>query len=354
MKGSTLNYVNVGLIGISLLIAFKVPFQLFLFSYAVLGPLHYLTEISWLRKRNFFTTGKKDWLVLLLITIFYIICHFAVLLAGASFYGEEIAAWWGDGFKEAYQLLGKFTILLIFTTLITAIAMAAFRKTLHKIIFVVIGIILGIAASGSQVYTILVSVLLPTLIHVLVFTGAFMLFGALKDRSKSGIFTFVVFAIAACFALFSGYGPVEYFQNIDHSILETYQASSFDQLYQRMMMMLAEKENGELVAGQISLQHGVLRLIAFGYTYHYLNWFSKTSVIGWHKIPKRNLIAVGAIWVASVFLYWLNYQIGLLALLFLSFLHVFLEFPLNYHSFVGIGKEGMGWIRGSGSKADKG
>ena len=36
----------------------------FLFAYAVLGPEHYLTEISWLHKRGYFTRGKYDFLLL--------------------------------------------------------------------------------------------------------------------------------------------------------------------------------------------------------------------------------------------------------------------------------------------------
>jgi hypothetical protein len=44
----TVNYVNAGLMVLSCLAAYVFPFELFLFSYAVLGPLHYLTEISWL------------------------------------------------------------------------------------------------------------------------------------------------------------------------------------------------------------------------------------------------------------------------------------------------------------------
>ena len=41
----------------------------------------------------------------------------------------------------------------------------------------------------------------------------------------------------------------------------------------------------------------------------------------------------------SVALYLYNYRVGLMALYFLSFLHVFLEFPLNWVSFKGIGEE---------------
>jgi hypothetical protein len=71
--------------------------------------------------------------------------------------------------------------------------------------------------------------------------------------------------------------------------------------------------------------------IAFSYTYHYLNWFSKTSVIGWKdliNLKSGSLILL--IWLASIILYYTDFQTGLIALLFLSYLHVFLEFPLNW------------------------
>jgi hypothetical protein len=70
--------------------------------------------------------------------------------------------------------------------------------------------------------------------------------------------------------------------------------------------------------------------IAFAYTYHYLNWFSKTSIIGWKKdLSKQKIAAILFIWIGAVGLYLYDYKTGLIALLFLSMLHVFLEFPLN-------------------------
>ena len=82
--------------------------------------------------------------------------------------------------------------------------------------------------------------------------------------------------------------------------------------------------------------YSVMRLIAFAYTYHYLNWFSKTSVIKWHEVSKKWLVTVFIAWVASVGLYFYDYMVGLKALLLLSMLHVFLEFPLNFRSVQGI------------------
>ena len=55
---------NVGLMGLAFAVACIVPFELFLFAYAVLGPLHYATEISWLYDRRFFAPRKSDWLLL--------------------------------------------------------------------------------------------------------------------------------------------------------------------------------------------------------------------------------------------------------------------------------------------------
>jgi hypothetical protein len=55
-----LDYINIGLLIFSCILAFIMPFELFLFAYGVLGPLHYLTEISWLHDKNYYTTDKRD------------------------------------------------------------------------------------------------------------------------------------------------------------------------------------------------------------------------------------------------------------------------------------------------------
>src|SRR3979409_776275 len=66
------NYLNVGLMVVACILAYLIPFHVFLFAYAVLGPLHYLTEISWLHDRNYFTLrsrARRWWLALVLFTI---------------------------------------------------------------------------------------------------------------------------------------------------------------------------------------------------------------------------------------------------------------------------------------------
>ena len=85
----------------------------------------------------------------------------------------------------------------------------------------------------------------------------------------------------------------------------------------------------------------LMRFIAFAYLYHYLNWFSKTEIIQWHKVPKVRFIAVIILWLAACGFYIYDYGLGLNVLFFLSFTHVLLEFPLNIVSIVGIGKESI-------------
>jgi hypothetical protein len=83
----------------------------------------------------------------------------------------------------------------------------------------------------------------------------------------------------------------------------------------------------------------IMRFIAFAYTYHYLNWFSKTSIIRWHEVARSRAAAMAVLWVAAVALYFVDYSIGLTVLYAGSLLHVLLEFPLDVQTFAGIARE---------------
>jgi hypothetical protein len=78
------------------------------------------------------------------------------------------------------------------------------------------------------------------------------------------------------------------------------------------------------------------RFLGFAYTYHYLNWFSKTGVIRWHEIGAGRMAAIGVLWLVSVGLYWYDYATGLAVLFFLSMAHVFFEFPLDARTFADV------------------
>src|SRR5436189_3490026 len=81
-----INYLNIGLMTGACLLAFLFPFELFLVSYAVLGPLHYLTEISWLHDRQYFAPRRIDWLPLVL-------CAVLITLGNESVLGERGLQW---------------------------------------------------------------------------------------------------------------------------------------------------------------------------------------------------------------------------------------------------------------------
>src|SRR5215813_14007470 len=121
------NYLNIGLMVASAAIALRWPFETFLLAYIVLGPLHYLTEISWLHDRHYFTRRKHDYLML--------------VAAAGLVVGEQLAAQ-----PALDRLIGTF---------------------------------------------------LPTIIHVFIFTGLFILVGTLRARSASGALSLVVFVGAA-------------------------------------------------------------------------------------------------------------------------------------------------------------
>ena len=124
---------------------------------------------------------------------------------------------------------------------------------------------------------------------------------------------------------------------ISNHVKSTFMYNNFNRVKNSIAGILQLQEtNGKFnlvsVAG-IKLQV----FLAFAYTYHYLNWFSKTSIIGWGKnIQAKKWVVIIVLWALSVGLYYYDYRTGLLALFFLSLLHVFLEFPLNIISVKGI------------------
>ncbi|MEM7038823.1 MAG: hypothetical protein AAF570_17715 [Bacteroidota bacterium] len=346
MTTDQVNYLNIGLMGISLVAAFLLPVEVFLFSYAILGPLHYLTEISWLHDRQYFAPKKLDWVPLAVLGIL-------ILLGAKEILGDDISAVLeGMGLGGVLDFLGTYAYDITFLAFGLALVLIVFKKLEYRL--AAIGVLL-IAAylfhvpdstnprraldKYDSAYWKIFAVYLPTLIHVYLFTGAFIIFGALKRNSRSGYISFAVFVLCAiaCFVLF----PESAGYSASDGAVESY-SKSFLGLSHHMLMDLGGYEIQEVATMNIFTHPASIvmaRFIAFAYTYHYLNWFSKTSVIRWHKVPKARFMIVIAAWVASIALYVADYQTGFRWLFLLSFLHVLLEFPLNHKSFIGIGEE---------------
>jgi hypothetical protein len=312
-----LDYINIGLMIVSLVAAYILPFEVFLFSYAVLGPLHYLTEISWLEKKNYFVKNKKDvWLFVPLVALITI----------------------GMFYQQAK--VNSYLASIMFVALLYALAILFIEKRAVKIGIVAVAFLLSLIFSFNKfpnISFILLAIWVPTIIHVFVFTGAFILFGALKNRSVSGILSLAVFV--ACAISFFIYMPAN-----EGLATSNYAVNAYKYFKVLNASLYHAFGFGEFSMNDEIIFHGpqafaIMRFIAFAYTYHYLNWFSKTTVIKWNQVSQKRMNTIILLWVLSVALYAVSYEIGFYALFLLSMLHVFFEFPLNHFTFIGIGKE---------------
>jgi hypothetical protein len=318
MKPATVHHINSGLIILSCVVAFFIPFELFLFSYGVLGPLHYLTEIGWLHKKNYFTKGKYDFLFLI----------------GACI----LLMYWQYTPHKSHTLLAD---VIIFSAL-TSIVFVFIKDWLYRIVIIILSLIVITFLNDLPDYVTWAAIFLPTIIHVFIFTWAFMLYGVLKEKSWQGALSILILIACACILFIVQ--PQGLFYQVSNYTRNSY--GSFQLLnvnlvnFFNMGRLSDVKDIYTSNAGFV-----IMRFIAFAYTYHYLNWFSKTSVIKWHQVPRPVLIGTLSLWLLSIGIYAYDYTLGMNVLFFLSFLHVFLEFPLNVVSFTGIGKEVMGYVK---------
>jgi hypothetical protein len=320
-----LNYLNIGLMILAAAAAFVRPFEVFLAAYAFLGPLHYLTEISWLHDRNYYTRGKRDYLMLVAMAVVVTIVV-TKIIPGVPDWVRVATTYIAFGIALVFVLVSK--------------------PWKRRVCYALLIVTSGLAVHVDVLYTVF-GVLLPTIVHVFVFTGLFILAGALKGRSVSGISSLAVFCLCALSFFMIGRNATA--GDVSVSVQKIYYA--FTQLNYSLMTPFNQQDlsvpenttnfinfvNYRLYHSPLAL--AIMRLIAFGYLYHYLNWFSKTSIIQWHNIPRSRFIGVIVIWVASVGAYAYNYQFGLRWLFFLSFTHVLLEFPLNHLTMINIGRE---------------
>ena len=325
MNTSRTDYLNIFLIVLSCLIAFNLPFELFLFSYAILGPLHYLSEIGWLHQRNYFISGKKDYL-------FLIFCSFVLTLVFLWMKNPEIS--WFKNYEQdtIFSAIKSFVFstagLIVFVAFASAVAFSVFKTWWKKLLLIVLAIAGGILIRDIKSFNLIFALFVPTVIHVWLFTGLFMFTGAYKSRQFSGYLSIIVFILCSLSFFLSSYKLQPYL--VSEYIQSSFTESGFPGLNAGINEVFFGLEKA------FSLNKGsglkIQRFIAFAYTYHYLNWFSKTNIIKWHQVPKKWLISSVVIWILSVGLYIFDYKTGTLALFFLSVTHVFLEFPLNLKS----------------------
>jgi hypothetical protein len=333
MNTNGINYLNVALMLLSFGLAILLPFELFLFSYAVLGPLHYLTEINWLHERDYFMPRKRDFWLL-------------AALGGAVFL-LTLSHWlprWGVPLSESgHQFIAARTHNLVIASLVISFVMMCVANARVRLGCIAVSLGLAAASGYASPSLVGVAIFIPTLVHVWLFTGLFLLTGALRGRHFSGYLAVATFAACSVGLFFIrrdylGYPIGAYVQRI-------YAESELSFINANVFNLIGRP--GGSFAMNMPIGLSIQSFIAFAYTYHYLNWFSKTGVIGWHRVPKGRLLASVGVWLAAVGLYAYDYLVGLTVLLFLSLLHVFLEFPLNHRML----SELAGLVTGKGRSA---
>ncbi|WP_162126487.1 hypothetical protein [Flavobacterium phycosphaerae] len=329
MNSKETDILNVILIILSLALAFHLPFELFLFSYAFLGPLHYLTEINWLKEKNYFLKETK-WIWLFVVMAFLVSTPlFLNLLSGTS-----LASF--PGYKEVAAFMNKSTDEIIMGSLLLAIGLIYFKKQKHLILFLLLASVVTITALYYfPGMALVMAIFVPTIIHVYLFTLLFMIYGTVNSKSTPGVIAIVLLILVPFIIMASNVSTSEYFP-LKESVVASFNGSNFGVLTFNLSHLFVSQQEGTFnFMSVLAIKTQIF--IAFAYTYHYLNWFSKTSIIGWNKnLSKSKTITILIIWGISVALYLYEYKVGFIALLFLSLIHVFLEFPLNMTSIRGI------------------
>ena len=321
MSTDRVNYLNIGLMATSAIAAFVLPFEVFLLAYAVLGPLHYLTEISWLHDRSYFLKDRRDGMPLLLLCV-------AVLIVSL--------AHWSPARKS------EIVTLINYLAFAGAAVLLWGRTNATKVIAFALIVLSFFIAGQSEWCRIFFGLFLPTIVHVFIFTAAFVLLGALRGRSRSSFASLAVFIL--CATSFFVYLPREHGPAVSSYVREAY--APFEQLNLMIFKLFNLAAAGSRDAVYQSAQGvAVMRFIAFAYLYHYLNWFSKTSIIKWNRISASRALVIVGLWMLSLSLYASDSGAGLLLLTTLSFAHGFLELPLDHQTFLKVGRELLALVR---------
>jgi hypothetical protein len=270
-------------------LAYVVPFELLLLSYVVLGPAHYATEISWLHDRSFFLPQR------------IVAAGLAALAVLAAFIDN--ASWFG------IVMWGAFVICVAMQSIVLLLA--------------AIALTLVMAVGGGSIAVL--GVLLPTLVHVSLFTLVFMTLGA--SRSGERIQWLLVGVYLAAIGLILLAPPTA------GTLVPSFAKAAHDYFGN-----VAPALGRLLGIRDVQLDTRLTSLLAFIYTYHYLNWFIKAEVIRWTAMTRGRLALVAAASGISTALYFYDYALGFTVLLAFSLVHIVLEFPLDTLALRQLGK----------------
>jgi hypothetical protein len=239
-----------------------------LFAYVVLGPAHYATEISWNPDRKYFVPHHGVALALAAV---------AILIAFI-----DSASWSG---------------FIIWSTLVFCALIVTAKSGVQVMLLLAGAAALTFIMYLNAPWLGVMGILLPTLIHVSLFTLVFMALGALRSRSA---FQGALIAVYIAAILLIVLAPPSAATAIP--IFATAAKTYFGNVAPALSHVF--RVRGLTLDGRLT------GLLAFVYTYHYLNWFIKAEVIRWTNIPRSRLALVAGASAASTALYFYDYTIG--------------------------------------------
>jgi hypothetical protein len=268
-------------------LTYLVPFELLLLAYVVLGPAHYATEISWLHDRKYFLPQQGIAIAL------------AALAIGAAF--VDNASWFGFAMWSAF---------------VVCVMLAATTTAMQSMLVFMVAIAVTAMMLSNGLSIAVLGILLPTLVHVSLFTLMFMALGAWRSGDRIQWLTVALY-VAAVVAIL-----------IAPPTAETL-IPAFAKAGQEYFANVAPALGRLFGIRGLQLDTRLTSLLAFVYTYHYLNWFIKAEVIRWNSMTRNRLILVAAASAISTALYFYDYAFGFTVLLAFSLAHIVLEFPLD-------------------------
>lgn len=312
-----IDQLNIVLILVAALLALHFPLELFIFSFAILGPLHYLTEINWLNNKNYYFTDNKLWLWIgitstVLIVVPKILIEYAGFQGDLSSYLISFNSW-SNGF--------------IFATLLIAIG---YQFIINRMGWLILGVLIisgAILLNSTELYSNMIGLFVPTIIHVYVFTILFMVYGVRRSKSKLGLIAVLLLVIIP-----AGLALVE-LSNHDYFFSDYMKSIYVENNFHVTPVIISKTlglSDGTSFFFYESLELKMMMFLSFIYLYHYLNWFSKTTIIKWYEsLNTIKSISILVIWGTLLILFYVDFRLGLLVSLFFNMLHVILEFPLN-------------------------
>ena len=289
------------LVLLSAAFAYFAPYTGLFLVFVILGPAHYLTQMNWMHDRDYFIHDQKAKFIYMGLTVaglsLFLFMKFMPLVYALCAFGSLLTAC----FFLSHRMQKRYAILPILSLAVTYLFFAKLPAlVLPALIF------------------------LP-IIHVGIFTLIFLMQGARKNRgpaAKAAVITWIF-----CFFLLVFVPPTA------HMTWTTGLAANHH-FFDGTARFLSALGGSRMTHDRAwSLAYG---LLTFFYTYHYLNWFSKTELLQWHRIKRRRLYPIIAIYITAICIYAYDYKTGYEILFLLSVLHMIAEFPLDFIALRGL------------------